>query len=308
MISIKNRSLKIFIIYLLFLLNYQIQSMQYETSIQEMNLDGTFTVTTYHNNKTKTINYFDEYGKNNLRIEFDAQGNPIKSIHFNSDGTQTITTHHPDKTQTADHRDRQGQIISKTHTNNIGYKTTADTKLLTAWHEAGHALSYIRNHEASLVHCVTIRPDEATKTNGHVKSIHAHDSNQTIYDFEKHIISALCGGAAEQVAMNQKIFIHPHEILQFFSQPQYCTDMQIAYSYAREIVVIQNFQHLNEKQIQQKINEIIIRLYKQAYSFIFNNKHDVKKIALALLEKEILTSQEVYNILKTDKPFINYIE
>ena len=308
MISIKNKSLAIFIIYLCCSSNYSIQAISQESSTQEINVDGTCTLTTYHSNKTQTINHFDEHGKNSSRIEIDAQGNTTRIINFNDDETQTITTCHPDKTQTADHRNRQGHIISKTHTNNAGYKTTASAKLLTAWHEAGHALSYIRNHGASLVHCVTIRHDLATKTNGHVKSIHVHDPNQSVYDFENHIISALCGGVAEQIAMNQKMFAHPDEILQFFSQPQYCTDMQIARSNARDIVIIQNFQHLHEHQIQQKMDEVIVRLYKQAYSFIFNNRHDVRKIALAVLEKEILTSDEVYNILRTDKPCINFEE
>jgi len=86
-----------------------------------------------------------------------------------------------------------------------------------AWHEAGHALSFLYHPSSHLVHQVSIQPNISQKSLGHVYSIKTDNSEATIEELENVIISALAGGVAEQVYQQHNMLINLQDILKFIS-------------------------------------------------------------------------------------------
>ena len=278
----------------------------------QFHTDGSQAIIIYNQDTTKTIDYFDAH-KNSSRIKIDATGNPIESLTFNTDGTHTQHLYNIDKSQSITHIDAQGNMISRTEIDPNGIQYHAVNKLITAWHEAGHALSRIKNNALNLVNLITIQAQDLTnaqgdtiKTLGHVRSKQTYQVDKSVEELENSIISCLCGAAGEQVLMHEKMLTNAQDILTFLSGPRYKGDMQIARENAQEIVTLQSFQHFTPQQIQEKITAIIIKLYAQAYAFIINNKNEVNKIAENLMQQETLSSDETYNLIDADKPLMSY--
>jgi Peptidase family M41 len=274
------------------------------TSTVHFNHDGTQTRITYNPDKTQTVEIFGTDHKSSSRTQIDTQGQPIWSVKFNRNQTQEKTTYNPDGTQTTLVINDQGKIIATTLTQPHGIFITASAKLLVAWHEAGHALSYIHNHSLSLIDYITIKPDAATNTEGHVRSIQTYQADLSITDLENRVISALCGGAAEQVLLNEKMLNNTADIIKFFSNGKFASDIALARKDAQEIVEKQNFGYFNFQQIDQKIDAIIAHLYQQAYQFIVQHKHQVSIIAETLLKQETLSTDETYDLLNVDRPLL----
>lgn len=265
--------------------------------------NGTQKKITYHVDKTKTIDYFDAYGKNSSRIEVDARGNDTKMIEFYPDQNFSITTHNSDKSKTKQIFNKEGKALSTTHINPHGSQTIAQTKQLIAWHEAGHSLSYMHNQSLQLIEKVTIQPDTTTNSDGHVRSVRNCSYDRTIEQLENDIISALCGGVAEQILLGQSMLTARNEILDYFSHPRFTTDMQLARKDARELIMCDWVQYPEEK-IVTKIDDLITKLYIRAYRFIYSRQNEIKKIADKLLDQQTLSSDETYDLINMDKPYI----
>ena len=274
------------------------------TSITSFNADGTQTRITYNPDKTQTVEIFGVDRKSNSRTEIDMHGKPVWSVKFNRNQTQEKTNYNIDGTQTTLVINDQGKIIATTLTQPHGLFITASAKLLVAWHEAGHALSYIHNHSLSLIDYITIKPDAATNTEGHVRSIQTYQADLSVTDLENRVISALCGGAAEQVLLNEKMLNNTADIMKFFSNGKFASDIALARKDAQEIVEKQTFGYFNFQQTDQKIDGVIARLYQQAYQFIIKHKHQVSIIAETLLKQETLSTDETYNLLNVDRPLL----
>jgi len=310
---IKKRSLKILCIVIVnFIPNINCGSIRSDMFIadpqarsnHEYNVDGSQTITSINPDGSHIINHFDTHNKNSSRIKIDVHNQKVASVQFHKDGSQSICMYNPDRSQSINHIDIHGQTLSKTYINPYGYKTCADMDLVTAWHEAGHALSFIKNHSVVLVQHVTIQPDAATKSRGHVKTIHAYHVDFYSNEAENCIISALCGAVAEQVLMSEPMLTNDSQILNLLSQPQYTVDMELAHKNAREIIT-RNFHYVSELQIKQQIDKIIINSYKKAYQFILRYKYDVQKVANTVLHKKIILCDELYNLLHENKPLIH---
>jgi len=271
------------------------------------NIDNSQTNTTYNLDATKTVNYFDKQGNNFKRVEINKQGNPTETIELYDDGTFAKIIHKIDKTQTKQHFNSQGQPISTTEINPFGSQMTAQAKLLTAWHEAGHCLSYIHNQSLNLIQHVTIKPDTATKSQGHVQSVRTYNVERTIEQLENDIISALCGGVGEQVLLGQKMLTDQKEILNYYDQQRFASDIELARKDAREIIAC-DWINFSEHQILQKIDTLLVKLYVRAYQFIYSHQNDMKKIADKLMLQEALSSDETYDLVNAEKPLMSYEE
>ncbi|MBP6869462.1 hypothetical protein KBC04_01050 [Candidatus Babeliales bacterium] len=171
-------------------------------------------------------------------------------------------------------------------------------KLLVAWHEAGHALAFLHNQELGSMHHVTICPDQANKSLGHVMSFHLKFVTFNIEQTEQEIITCLCGGVAEQIYRNQQPFKTDTEIHQYFSHGKFLSDIQQARQKAYDFFTVNSVQYYNSKQIEQKIKTMIANLYYQAYQFLAPRKDQLKKIAETLLQKNFLSHQEIYDLIK----------
>ncbi len=281
-----------------------INSRNIITSITLFHEDNTQTRISYHPDKTQTIETFGIDHKSNSRTEINVYGKPIWSVKFNHDTTQEKTTYNLNGTQTAQLINTQGKIIATTVTQPHGTAITANAKLLVAWHEAGHAISYMHHHSSSLIDYITIKPDAATKTEGHVRSLQTYQIDPSINHLENHVISALCGGAAEQVLLHDKMLEKTSDIIQFFSNGKFASDIALARKNAEEIVAKQAFQYFTLQQTEQKIDDVIAQLYQQAYQFIVQHKLEVQKIAETLIKQETLTTDEAYNLVNIDRPLM----
>ncbi len=266
--------------------------------------DGTHARTIYHADGKKTIDEFTHQGRNNLRTEIDRYGAVTKKVTFHHDDTQTITTYHPNRTTTAEHRNCKGKLIGITYTNQYQQAIYASAEQITAWHEAGHALSFIYNHPASQIQNISIQPNSYKQTQGHVESLHVHYHDQSIEDLEQYIISALAGGTAEQILFAQPM-LQDDAVLAYFSQPQYAHDLQTTYEYAHKIMTHPHSYYIHSSIRQQKMNELIIRLYKKSYHFLYNHRNEISLLANQLIKKQVLSTREVYAILNMPQPSIN---
>lgn len=269
--------------------------------------DGSQIKTTYNLNATKTVNFFDKQRRNFKRVELDKQDNPIETAELYDDGTFATIIHKMDKTHTKQHFNSQGQPISTTEINSFGSQITAEIKLLTAWHEAGHCLSYIHNQSLNLVQHVTIQPDTTTKSQGHVQSVRTYNVERSIEQLENDIISALCGGIGEQILLGQKMLTDHKEILNYFTHERFTSDIELARKDAREIIA-NDWINFSEYQTLQKIDALLVKLYFRAYQFIYSHQNDMKKIADKLMQQEFLSSDETYNLVNADKPLMSYEE
>ena len=258
--------------------------------------------TTILTNGHQIINDFNHMGKNSKRTEFGSNGKPIWSIEFLDDNTQSKTVFH-NQSQMIYHYDHQDQMISTTHIFNHNQKRTASAQLLTAWHEAGHAVAYIyNNHHNTAVTSMSIHPDQTTQSQGRVHIKQIHQEAESIEFLEKNSLAALCGGIAEQILLSQHMLENQHEILDYFSHQRFRQDIHQVRSYVRKIINLQYGYPLISHQQIEKENALIARLYKQGYYFISQHVYDVKIIAEQLLSKKILTDEETYRLLRTEKP------
>lgn len=276
----------------------------------EFHDNNTQTKTTYNSDKTQTITTFGADHKSTSITEINAHGKPTKMVEFHPDTTQSITTYDQDGSHSTDHRDLQGKRISLTRVQANGSKVHASAKLITAWHEAAHAISHTHNDTLSLINYITIKPQDRVssitgqtiQTQGHVQASRRVTKNQTIEEIDNKIMTAICGAVGEQMLMRDAMLDNPQEILELLAQPPYTDDMLQARHDAKEILRMNGAAN-NQNHLDDKINEILIRLYKQSYQFIAQHRSEVQKIADHLMEKETIHTQEAYKLLNLKQPW-----
>ena len=66
----------------------------------------------------------------------------------------------------------------------------------------------------------------------------------------------------------------------------------------RDFVRERNYSEQTAEQIDQEIHKIISNCYQQAVSLLKRNRERLKRLALALLEREVLDGEEVNRLLK----------
>ena len=65
----------------------------------------------------------------------------------------------------------------------------------------------------------------------------------------------------------------------------------------RDLAVNKNFSERTSERIDDEVKKIVLRNYSRTQDLIENNKDKLVKIAEALLEKEVLTSEEINKIV-----------
>lgn len=302
---IKYFSLHVIISLCIYTTNSSIHSAYHYKTIQTnqilYKLDELYTKTEIqHPDKTITLNYFNDKNANITRIQLDAYGNITSSIQFYPDGSLSKTIYASDRSTTEQKFNPAGRCISVAATNQYGQIITVSKLLLTAWHEAGHTVAYIYLHPTHTIQQVSIQPTASQQSDGHVQYV-MPSSHQTIDELENHIIAALCGGVAEQIALGQTILTSYHEILDYFAQPHFAGDIAIARQYAQNIIA-QTASYIPTKDIAAKIDTIIASMYKKAYQFLLQHKLQIKRIADQLMKKTNLYTDEPYDIIYAARP------
>jgi cell division protease FtsH len=179
-----------------------------------------------------------------------------------------------------------------------------EKKRIIAFHEAGHALVSLKINSEEKLRKVTIIPrGRAAGVTYFEPSLENVDSG--LYSrryLENKIMVSLGGRIAEELMFGEGN-----------TTTGASNDFQNATDIARKMVTDFGFtnslgpsswsqQHNISPQIQNKIDDEILDIlkvfYKKTTNIIINNDSSLRKIALALLEKETLTGTEVINLIK----------
>ncbi|TET67638.1 MAG: ATP-dependent metallopeptidase FtsH/Yme1/Tma family protein [Candidatus Aminicenantes bacterium] len=189
-----------------------------------------------------------------------------------------------------------------------------EEKKNTAYHEAGHALMAALIPEADPIHKVTIIPRGLAL--GITQQLPLDDR----YTYSKTYLEAqlsvlLAGRIAENMFLGKSTtgaandFEKTTEIARKMVCQYGMSDLgPLAYGerddlifLGRDLAMHKNFSEKTAELIDVEVKKIINRNFDRAKELMEKNKNYLEKIAEALLEKEILTSNEIQTIMKGGK-------
>lgn len=189
-----------------------------------------------------------------------------------------------------------------------------EEKKNTAYHEAGHALMAALIPEADPIHKVTIIPRGLAL--GITQQLPLDDR----YTYSKTYLEAqlsvlLAGRIAENMFLGKSTtgaandFEKTTEIARKMVCQYGMSDLgPLAYGerddlifLGRDLAMHKNFSEKTAELIDVEVKKIINRNFERAKELMEKNKNYLEKIAEALLEKEILTSDEIQAIMKGEK-------
>jgi ATP-dependent metalloprotease FtsH len=179
-----------------------------------------------------------------------------------------------------------------------------------AYHEAGHALMKVLlpNYQAKL-HKVTILARGGSL--GAAFTIYEHDFNgETKENIEAEIQVCLAGRAAEYIQFNH---IHSGAVQDFRNATQCAQKMIYYYGMGERTGLVSFDQHRNisqetQREIDLEIKNILDRCYVITCDILRKHKDKLDAIAHALLEKETLSAQEVYDLAGVTKHEMKIVE
>lgn len=189
-----------------------------------------------------------------------------------------------------------------------------EEKRSTAYHEAGHALIASLIPEADPIHKVTIIPRGLAL--GLTQQLPLDDR----YTYSKTYLEAqlsvlMAGRVAENMFLDKTTtgaandFEKATEIARKMVCQWGMSDLgPLTYGerddlvfLGRDLAMHKNFSEKTAEMIDEEVKKIINRNFDRAKDLLENNKDELKKIAEALLEKEILTSDEIGRIVKGEE-------
>jgi cell division protease FtsH len=185
-----------------------------------------------------------------------------------------------------------------------------DEKKSTAYHEAGHALVAALIPEADPIHKVTIIPRGMAL--GLTQQLPLDDR----YTLSKSYLEAqlsvyMAGRIAEQIFLNktttgaandfEKATSIAHKMVCSYGMsdlgPLFYGERDEVVFLGRELTTQKNFSERTAEQIDEEVKKIIDRSYERAQSLIDKHREALVKMADALLDKEVLTADEIKKLL-----------
>ncbi|MBN2245447.1 MAG: cell division protein FtsH, partial [Candidatus Aminicenantes bacterium] len=190
-----------------------------------------------------------------------------------------------------------------------------EEKKSTAFHEAGHALIASIIPESDPIHKVTIIP------RGMALGITQQLPLDDRYTYSKTYLEAslavlMAGRVAEEMFLNKTTTGAAND---FEKATEIARKMVCEYGMSelgpltfgekddlvflgRDLTMHKNFSEKTSERIDEEVKKIVIRNFARAKELIEKNKDKVVAIADALLEKEVLTSDEIKAIINGKKP------
>jgi len=181
-----------------------------------------------------------------------------------------------------------------------------EEKKNTAFHEAGHALMAALIPEADPIHKVTIIPRGLAL--GLTQQLPLDDRYTYTKDYLEAQLSVLMAGrVAEMIFLGKTTtgaandFEKSTEIARKMVCRWGMSDLgPLTYGeqddlifLGRDLAVNKNFSERTSERIDDEVKKIIMRNYNRTHDLIEANKDKLTRIAEALLEKEVLTSDEI---------------
>lgn len=183
---------------------------------------------------------------------------------------------------------------------NVGLIRTPEDLKRTAYHEAGHAITKILSKDYPFsFHKVTILSRGGTL--GVSWSLPKDD--QTSFSKEElfaNMVVCMAGRAAETIAFN-RVCLGAYG--DFQQATKIARDMVIAYGMGETTGMVsygvdpRNIAEETKREIDLEIQKIVQAAYDKSFKLLTENIDSLNNVANALLEKETLCAQEVYQIL-----------
>jgi cell division protease FtsH len=190
-----------------------------------------------------------------------------------------------------------------------------EEKRSTAFHEAGHALIAALIPEADPIHKVTIIPRGMAL--GVTQQLPLDDR----YTYSKEYLEAqlsvlMAGRVAETIFLDKTTtgaandFEKATEIARKMVCQWGMSDLgPLTFGerddlifLGRDLAVNKNFSEKTSERIDEEVKKIVSRNYERTHQLLEKNKSKLKKIAKLLLEKEVLTSEEIEAVAKVKRP------
>ena len=190
-----------------------------------------------------------------------------------------------------------------------------EEKRSTAFHEAGHALIAALIPEADPIHKVTIIPRGMSL--GVTQQLPLDDR----YTYSKEYLEAqlsvlMAGRVAETIFLDKTTtgaandFEKATEIARKMVCQWGMSDLgPLTFGerddlifLGRDLAVNKNFSEKTSERIDEEVKKIVSRNYERTHQLLEKNKSKLKKIAKLLLEKEVLTSEEIEAVAKVKRP------
>jgi len=186
-----------------------------------------------------------------------------------------------------------------------------EEKRSTAYHEAGHALVAALLPEADPIHKVTIIPRGMAL--GLTQQLPLDDR----YTYSKEYLEAqlavlMAGRVAENIFLGQTTTgaANDFEKATEIARKMVCQwgmselgpltfgERDDLIFLGRELAINKNFSERTSERIDEEVKKIISRNFERAQQILDSNKPKLKKIAKLLLEKEVISSDEINMIVK----------
>ena len=187
---------------------------------------------------------------------------------------------------------------------NSGLNRTKKDLEQTAWHEAGHIVTALmQNTFPKFVHKVTILSRGGSLGSAH----YIPQGDITSYskeNLEANIIVSLGGRAAEEIVFR---LISTGASGDFQSATESARRMVMMYGMGEKtgLISYDEVRYLSQetlREIDQEVKKIVDRCYQQSIAILTQNRSTMDAIAEALLKKEELTAQEIYEIAGIPMP------
>lgn len=190
-----------------------------------------------------------------------------------------------------------------------------DEKKITAYHEAGHALVALLIPEADPLHKVTIIPRGMAL--GLTQQLPLDDRYTYSQEYLEAQLSVLMAGrAAENIFLNKSTTGAAND---FEKSTEIARKMVCEYGMSslgpftfgekddmvflgKELSTDRNYSEQTSQLIDAEVKKIVERNLKRTISLLENHKNVLNNIAEALLEKEVLTSEEIEAFLNGKGP------
>jgi len=189
-----------------------------------------------------------------------------------------------------------------------------DEKKSTAFHEAGHALVAALIPEADPIHKVTIIPRGLAL--GLTQQLPLDDRYTYSKEFLEAQLSVLMAGrVAESLFLNKMTtgaasdFERATDIARKMVCQYGMSDLgPLTFGERDDLIFLgkdltmhKNFSEKTSERIDDEVKNIIDKNFKRANELLENNREKLKRMAAALLEREVLSSDEIQAILKGKK-------
>ncbi|MCD6454652.1 MAG: ATP-dependent zinc metalloprotease FtsH [Candidatus Aminicenantes bacterium] len=185
-----------------------------------------------------------------------------------------------------------------------------EEKKLTAYHEAGHALLASLLPHADPIHKVTIIPRGLAL--GVTQQLPEDDRYTYTREYLEDQIAVLLGGRASEEIMLGKITTGAGSDLERATElarrmvcewgmsdlgPLNFGEKEGAIFLGKSLSMKKEISEETARKIDREIEKIVTRNYERARKLIVENKEKLENIARSLLEKEVLTSEEINAII-----------